>query len=221
MNIAHVCSVYQNVCSEYILGKMSWLEQQSKRYHKEDLRQTLLAEARRHLIEVGADALSLREIARRAQVSPRAPYRHFESKDALLAAIAAEGFQALTQEFKAVEAPEPRERLRQMAKIYVQFARKNPAVFRLMFSPVLQLLEPEGTAMIAFEQLVSVARDLHPPESGLRHWTKMATALWSGLHGIATISNDGAGELYGSEVFIEPEALVDAIVRGWQFEPQN
>ncbi len=105
-----------------------------------------------------------------------------------------------------------------MARLYVEFARAHPAVFRLMFSPVLQRLEPEGTAMIACEQLVAVARDLHPPGFGLRHWTTMATALWSGLHGMATISNDGASTLYSSEVFIEPEALVDALVRGWRYE---
>ncbi len=197
---------------------MAKLERTKTSYHKDDLRQTLLTEARHHLIEVGPDHLSLREIARRAKVSPRAPYRHFESKDSLLAAIAAEGFQTLTQQFRDVAVSEPNERLRRMARLYVEFARAHPAVFRLMFSPVLQRLEPEGTAMIAFEQLVAVARDLHPPGFGLRHWTTMATALWSGLHGMATISNDGASTLYSSEVFIEPEALVDAIVRGWRYE---
>ena len=60
-------------------------------YHHGDLRRELLTQAAALLEEVGSDALSVRELARRAGVSPRAPYQHFEDKEALLSALAVEG----------------------------------------------------------------------------------------------------------------------------------
>src|SRR6185437_16137973 len=64
-------------------------------YHHGDLRRALIAAARAILEEDGLPALSLRAVARRAGVSQAAPYHHFPDKDALLAALGAEGFDAL------------------------------------------------------------------------------------------------------------------------------
>ncbi|TKW79284.1 MAG: TetR family transcriptional regulator, partial [Bradyrhizobium icense] len=62
------------------------------RYHHGDLRRTLLAFALRRVRAGGAAEFSLREAARAAGVTGGAVYKHFESKDALLGAVAAEGF---------------------------------------------------------------------------------------------------------------------------------
>ncbi|MBX9748821.1 MAG: TetR family transcriptional regulator, partial [Roseococcus sp.] len=64
---------------------MSTLE---KPYHHGDLRAALLDAADALLDEGGDGAVSLREAARRAGVSPTAAYRHFADKEALLAALA-------------------------------------------------------------------------------------------------------------------------------------
>ena len=64
-------------------------------YHHGDLRRALLDAAVRHIATDGVDALSLRALARDVGVTHAAPYRHFESKGHLLAAIAEEGFQIL------------------------------------------------------------------------------------------------------------------------------
>src|SRR6185369_3293046 len=69
-------------------------------YHHGDLRNALLAAGRALLAEGGTPALSLREAARRAGVSHAAPYRHFASREALLAAIAEGGFVALAAELE-------------------------------------------------------------------------------------------------------------------------
>jgi AcrR family transcriptional regulator len=67
------------------------LKKRGDDYHHGDLRNALLAAARRTLDEGNYETLSLRELARRAGVSANAPYRHFASKDEILAHVAAGG----------------------------------------------------------------------------------------------------------------------------------
>ena len=104
-------------------------------YHHGELRPALLACARGILEEDGFEALSLRAVARRAGVSRQAPYHHFADKEALLAAVAAEGFRALAQASRTRmrTAAAGRERLNASGVAYVTFAAANPALFQLMF----------------------------------------------------------------------------------------
>jgi AcrR family transcriptional regulator len=70
------------------------------------------AAARALLDEAGLDAVGLRLIARRIGVSEAAPYRHFSTKEDLLASVAAEGFRELTAALDAVaKGPDPRTQL--------------------------------------------------------------------------------------------------------------
>src|SRR5712691_4818265 len=98
-------------------------------YHHGNLRPALVAEAVRVLAEGDAASLSLRELARRLGVSHAAPYRHFADKDALLAAIAQQGFELLAAEVEAAAAQHPDEPARQLADTgwaYVRFALRQP-----------------------------------------------------------------------------------------------
>ena len=74
------------------------VEKKRGRYHHGDLRRALLDAALEVLSREGAAALTLREVARRAGVTHAAPYRHFTDKQALLAAVAEEGFRMLAAE---------------------------------------------------------------------------------------------------------------------------
>ena len=67
----------------------------TQRYHHGDLRPTLLREAQSMVRELGLDGLSLRQLAQRAGVSASALYHHFDNKNALLCALAEEGFGSL------------------------------------------------------------------------------------------------------------------------------
>ena len=96
-------------------------------YHHGELRPTLLGTAAKILEKEGLDAISLRDLARRAGVSHNAPYRHFADREALLAALAAEGFSLLVAELSA-------RTWREQAMAYLRFALVRPERFRLMFS---------------------------------------------------------------------------------------
>ncbi len=107
-------------------------------YHHGNLRAALVAEGLAALEESERADVSLRELARRVGVSPNAAYRHFADKEALLAALAAEGFRKLTAAAAASQvAPkgirDAKESFRAYGRAYVMFARENPALFRLMF----------------------------------------------------------------------------------------
>ena len=92
-------------------------------YHLGDLRRTLLEEGWAATIESGGKDISLREIARRAGVSPTASFHHFRNKEALLVAVAVEGFARLTATLrKRVESiDDPAARLRIVLRTYTGF----------------------------------------------------------------------------------------------------
>jgi AcrR family transcriptional regulator len=107
-------------------------------YHHGHLRATLLAEAERTLSEDGIQALSLRELARRAGVSHAAPRRHFADRQALLDALAEAGFTRLADQVRAAiddaaDGDYPA-RLRAAAAAYVRFATRDAALTELMFA---------------------------------------------------------------------------------------
>ena len=107
-------------------------------YHHRDLRQALVAAALDVLPDVGAAGLSLRDIARRAGVSPAAPYHHFPDKDALVAAVAGECAQLLLDALDAAvaEAGDDQRRRFQLTGIaFIRFAVMYPAHFRAMELP--------------------------------------------------------------------------------------
>src|SRR5256712_12176672 len=107
-----------------------------KRYHHGDLPRALL-DAALHIVETqGTAALTLRAAARSAGVSQAAPYRHFANKEAILAAVAEDGFRSLMaamREASAASGAGPLERLRAVGLGYATFATRHPSHFRVMF----------------------------------------------------------------------------------------
>jgi len=85
--------------------------------------------------EGGLDRLSMREVARKAGVSHQAPYHYFGDREAILAALAGEGFSRLGQSLvrAAADAGEPGDAVVAMGKAYVDFAIRHPAHFQVMF----------------------------------------------------------------------------------------
>lgn len=156
-------------------------------YHHGDLRASLVAEGMRQLAEEGAADLSLRRVAREIGVSATAVYRHFPDRDALLSAIAEEGFRQLSEEQKS--AFEASSRCRKKAfqasgAAYVRFALKNPAMFRLMFSRPTAAARRSEAANMLRRNAAALA-----PKDGDHHI--IALQAWSIAHGLALLMLDG------------------------------
>jgi AcrR family transcriptional regulator len=158
-------------------------------YRHGNLPNALRAAARTILDEAGPDAVGLRETARRVGVSATAAYRHFSSKEDLLASVAAEGFRELTAALEAgVEGPDP---LIGLGLAYVEFALQKRGLFRLMFGPILveraKYPSLNEAAKAAFECVQRVASGV---EGGRQEDNAASMAAWGLVHGLSSLFID-------------------------------
>ncbi|MBX3505644.1 MAG: TetR/AcrR family transcriptional regulator [Parvibaculum sp.] len=193
-----------------------------KKYHHGDLKSALVAAGTRILEEDGVMALSLRGAARAAGVSQTAPYHHFADKEALLAAIAATGFEDLSAEMarRAAGVSTAQDRLSALGLGYVMFATANPGRFRLMFGPLVgektqypALLE---AATLSYRMIHgAVAAYLDASATPNRNVDANSMAAWSLVHGLATLINDGGfhADVMGAATLEELTALVTGFLR--------
>ena len=191
-----------------------------KPYHHKDLRQKLLDAALALVAEVGPEAFTLREVARRAGVSHNAPYRHFVDKDDLLAAMAAQGFDRLTESMQSAmtRGQTAAERLRLSGRGYVQFALHWPQHVRVMFDgPRPEHPRPEyaAAAQRAFQTLldaiVAAQSEGSLPKGDPNTY---AIASWSGVHGLAKLAIGGQLPLGAKRTLGFADYLADVIASG-------
>lgn len=168
-------------------------------YHHGDLKNALTETALAHIARDGARALSLREVARSAGVSHTASYRHFPSKESLLAAIAEQGFDLLTHGMRAAtagHAGDPAAALRAAGDAYVEFGVHHPDHLEVMFGGLIARAEDYPTLLAAsktaYEVLAAIVRE------GLRvgrfrgpDERTIAVAAWSLVHGLAALIAGG------------------------------
>jgi AcrR family transcriptional regulator len=105
-------------------------------YHHGRLREAMIEAAVALIEEVGPYAVTVREVARRAGVSPGAPFRHFPTRAALLTAVAEEAMRRFQAEIAAALGPaaeaDVRERLRIVGQAYLAWATRNPTHFKVI-----------------------------------------------------------------------------------------
>ena len=105
-------------------------------YHHGDLRRVLVDEALRLAAEGGLEAVNIREAARRAGVSPGAPFRHFPDRQALLVAVAEEAQRRFRAEIEIAlrdaEADDPMAQFRAIGLAYLRWAMRNPMHFEVI-----------------------------------------------------------------------------------------
>jgi AcrR family transcriptional regulator len=157
-----------------------------------DLGEACLDEALAVIREGGIESLSLREVARRLGVSHQAPYRHYPSRDHLLAVLVDRLFREFDEHLaRASETDDPRADLGAMGRRYLDYALGKPLEYRLMFGA--RLPSPEDhPAMLergcaAFDRLrTTIARILATAvdEPAVR---LEAMFVWSTIHGLASI----------------------------------
>ncbi len=177
----------------------------SRRYHHGDLRRALIETALQLITEEQDWTFSLREVARRAGVSHRAPYNHFPEKLDLLAAVAAVGFERLRDGLLGAIAGinDSEKMLVAICGTYVRLGLENPALYRLMFGPVLSDIgtaDRPTVARIAGAQARAVLEEvvLHGARSGAfavspdnpQDLALTAISIWSATHGLTMLVID-------------------------------
>jgi AcrR family transcriptional regulator len=167
-------------------------------YHHGNLRPALLSCAERTLSEGGLAQLSLRDLARRVGVSHAAPRRHFADKQALLDALAQDGFERLGRELReAMDAAgeEFDARLLAFAQAYVRFATEHAALVELMFAgksrPGATDTVREAAASAFDAPLALIAEGQAAGEVAPGDPEHVATVAFAALQGLAAMVNSG------------------------------
>ena len=198
----------------------------AKPYHHGDLRRVLVEAALQLVEEGGADAVSVREAARRAGVSPGAPFRHFPSRNALMNAVAEEAqarFRAeIDRALAAAPAGDPLARFRALGLAYLRWAMRNPTHFEIISTR--RLFDHDGTEAVSRDnaELIALtestlaaafaAGQLRPMD--LKQVQIAGRAL---VYGFARMNIDGHFPRWGvnhAEAERTAEAILDLFIEG-------
>jgi AcrR family transcriptional regulator len=187
-----------------------------------DLRASLIAWGTHLLDTEGIAGMSMRSAAKLAGVSPGAPAHHFQDRNGLLAAIAAQSFRDLVSfrhtRLEAVDPEDAAGRLRSVMLGYVEFAQAYPARFHLMFGPEIQNREqyPElveaGSASFHLLRR-SIAPCLKGADVCALSEEELAFAIWAATHGLAVLTLDGRKISISSTQNPTAERLADIVVQ--------
>lgn len=170
----------------------------SRPYHHGDLQRAIIETAQDMLREEKGWQFTLREVARRAGVSHAAPYKHFPDKSALLAELAALGFDQMRSEIAgAIARPlrSARAEVIAAAKAYIHFGTANPSLYRLMFSGDVDKtahakLDAAGAG--AFAELTGIIERGQASGAFKKQPVRgQAAAAWAFVHGFTMLSIDG------------------------------
>ena len=158
-------------------------------------RERLIQAARAELVDRGLAGVSLRGIARRAEVSHAAPKYFFGDRAGLLTAVATQGFDELTEQLRRAAGSRAAD-LGDLGRAYVHFGLSHPALFALMFrpeelrpdDPELRRAQAESIGALASAtatiDVSAQAPDGAPPA--------MALISWAFAHGLVALVRDGA-----------------------------
>lgn len=155
-------------------------------------RHQMIITAARELAETeGWDAVTTRRLAERVEYSQPVLYSHFHGKDAIVSAVALDGFADLAAHLRDARqaATAPGQALRAVCVAYLEFATRRPALYQAMFILPTDLefatAQTPAALRAGFDEFVSC----FPPDNERREL--LAEVVWSALHGIALLSDSG------------------------------
>ncbi|MDQ1022773.1 AcrR family transcriptional regulator [Streptomyces umbrinus] len=186
--------------------------QERKERERAGRERLILATARELAEQQGWDAVTTRRLAERIEYSQPVLYSHFRGKREIIGAVALEGAAEMAAELRAAAsaADGSRARVAALARVYLDFAERNPAVYEAMFQldgglafAKEETPEPLKDAFAALlESLGEVAGDgVHP--------ALFTEVFWAALHGVATLTR--AGRLPPGDAERRVELLVDRL----------
>ncbi len=199
-------------------------------YHHGNLREALVESACLLIAEKGPHGFTFAEVARDAGVSAAAPYRHFKSREEVIAEIARRGFDLFADLLERAwngGQPSPLAAFENVGRAYLAFARKEPAYYIAMFEagvssrgdPALQAASDRAFAalsMAAEGLAMRLPPDKRPP---IR---MMTYHIWALAHGVVELfarDESGARAPHSPEELLETGALV--YLRGLGLIPQD
>ncbi|HEX2132897.1 MAG TPA: TetR/AcrR family transcriptional regulator [Actinophytocola sp.] len=164
-------------------------------------RHQLIVTAARELAEAeGWEAVTTRRLAERVEYSQPVLYSHFNGKDAIVSAVAIDGFGELAAHLRRARqaaAPGPGQALRAVCRAYLDFATERPALYQAMFILPTDVkfasAETPPPLRAAFGEFVSCFR----PNNERREL--FAEVTWSALHGMAVLSDSDRIPAAGQE----------------------
>jgi AcrR family transcriptional regulator len=185
-------------------------------YHHGNLREALIEAALTLISSKGPFGFTIAEAARAAGVSPAAPYRHFRDRDALMADIAGRGFEQFEAALRTAwdnGRPTPVAALLRLGRVYLEFARREPAYYAAMFEAGLAVTAYPELA-VASEKAFTVLREACEAIVAAMPAPKRPPALmvalhiWSLSHGIAGLF--ARGDAARRPLPMSPEDLLEA-----------
>lgn len=186
--------------------------QERKQRERADRERLILATARELAEQQGWDAVTTRRLAERIEYSQPVLYSHFRGKREIIGAVALEGAAEMAVAMRAATAAAstPRDRVAALARAYLDFAERNPAVYDALFQldgglAYAQEDTPEqlkDAFAALMETLGEVAGDGVEPEL-------FTEVFWASLHGVATLTR--SGRLLPEDAERRIELLVDRL----------
>lgn len=188
-------------------------------YHHGDLKAQLIREGLKLLDTEGYHSFSLRKVAKLCSVSQTAPYRHFQNKDELIAAIADQALNAFgrsLEEAVSLHPGDPSAQLTEMGVAYIRFFAQNPEYLRLLFLTDnrlrMRFFEDERakkhyTSFGILQDVIARFVAAHPGDAPSHD--ELMLYSWGLVHGISTLI--ASGELPNNEHTL---ATAEKIVRG-------
>jgi AcrR family transcriptional regulator len=195
---------------------------QRRARERENLRRAILDAARELFVTEGYEAVSMRRIAEKIEYSPTAIYLYFKDKEEIRRTLVEEGFTLLRERLDTLDHPDPVERMRQGAHVYLDFALTQPNYYKLMFevgdvAHVVACLTEDDIGMRAFSFIPlclaeAIAQGKFAPIPDL--WL-VSHAVWAHLHGAASLALAGRlAKLPEGQHRAFFDAVIDLTLRG-------
>jgi AcrR family transcriptional regulator len=170
------------------------MTRQDRRAREREQRRQVIIDAARELAEAeGWESVTTRRLADRIEYSQPFLYGHFAGKDAVVTAVALEGFHELSAILHAARkgAGSPNAEPRAVAYAYTDFARANPALYEAMFTLAVDLTFAQADSQNPLLAAFGEVRDALAPLAGDRDLETFTEITWSALHGLVTLSRAG------------------------------